>query len=61
MEMEIDPVAEAAAIAEEMRLQDHNDAQDARHFILGSSADAAVNVDPVPQPVGGGTGKCNCG
>jgi hypothetical protein len=52
MEMDLDPVAEAA----EMRLQDHNDAEDARHFILGSSVDAAINADTELEPVGGGTG-----
>jgi hypothetical protein len=52
MEMDLDPAAEAT----EMRLQDHNDTEDARHFILGSSADVAVNVDPRLEPVVGGTG-----
>ena len=52
MEMDLDPAAEAA----EMRLQDHNDAEDARRFILGSSVDAAVNLDAEIDPVAGGTG-----
>ena len=52
MEMDLDPTAEAA----EIRLQDHNDAEDARRFILGSSADAAVNLDTEIDPVAGGTG-----
>ena len=52
MEMDLDPAAEAA----EIRLQDHNDAEDARRFILGSSADAAVNLDAEIDPVVGGTG-----
>jgi hypothetical protein len=45
-----------AAEATEMRLQDHNDAEDARRFILGSSADAADNLDIEIDPVAGGTG-----
>ena len=52
LEMDLDPAAEAA----EMRLQDHNDAEDARRFILGSSVDAAVNLDAEIDPVAGGTG-----
>jgi hypothetical protein len=47
MEMDLDPVAEAAAIAEEMRLLDHNDAEDARHFILDISI-LAKDVLTVP-------------
>jgi hypothetical protein len=52
MEMDLDPATEAA----EMRLQDHNDAEDARCFILDNSADAAVNLDAKIDPVAGGTG-----
>jgi hypothetical protein len=41
MKMDLNPATKAV----EMRLQDHNDVEDARRFILGSSADADVDVD----------------
>jgi hypothetical protein len=52
MKMDLNPATEAV----EMRLQDHNDVEDARRFILGSSADADVDVDADAEPASGGTG-----
>jgi hypothetical protein len=52
MEMDLDPTAEAM----EIRLQDHNNVEETRRFILGSSTNAAVNLDTEIDPVAGGTG-----
>ena len=48
--------AEAEADEAERELEAQNEAEDARHFILGSSADAAIKVDGAGAGDGDGDG-----
>jgi len=56
--------AEAEADEAERELEAQNEAEDARRFILGSSADAAIKADGaghahrIHEPDGHGRGEC---